>query len=145
MPPAMRRRRRDVEAGRGPFNDRPLSIARTSASRPASPSLALACRSIRPSFECESSLTHSSKEGRIDPQPFTTSVGRTASRRGRGGCAGTVTSSGGPVPAEAGGATGGAGARFWINDEIGPIPAFAWYAHFRWSLAHDRWGLDALG
>jgi hypothetical protein len=53
------------------FSEQPSSIARTSARRPANPSLALACRYTRPSFERESWQTHSLKGGPDrTPQPF---------------------------------------------------------------------------
>jgi len=45
------------------FNERPSSIAPTSARRPASPSFALACRDIRSSFEQVFGETHSLKGG----------------------------------------------------------------------------------
>jgi hypothetical protein len=63
------------------LNEQPSSTARTSAIRPANPSLALACRYIRALLWAWSpGRPTASKEGRIEPQPFTTSVGRTARR-----------------------------------------------------------------
>ena len=60
-------------------SEQPSSTARTSATRPASPSLALDVQQHpSPPLSVSPGRPTASKEGRIEPQPFTTSVGRTA-------------------------------------------------------------------
>src|SRR6516225_8157544 len=82
MPPPVRRRRRDAEGGRGRLQRQPL-LDRAHQREPASQSELGVSVQIhpRPPLSVSPGRPTASKEGRITPQPFTTSVGRTAKYR----------------------------------------------------------------
>src|SRR4051812_30644973 len=81
MPPAMRRRRRDAEGGRGRLQRKTI-LDRADEREPTSQSeLGVSVQIHPPSFERESGKTHSLEGGPDRPQPFTTSVGSSTSGR----------------------------------------------------------------
>src|SRR5712691_10765304 len=81
MPPAMRRRRRNVEGDRGRLQ-RLAVLDRPHQGETASQSELGVSVQIhpRPPLSVSPGRPTASKEGRITPQPFTTSVGRTTSQ-----------------------------------------------------------------
>src|SRR5207248_6807703 len=80
MPPAVRRRRGDAEGGRGGLQ-RATLIDRAHQREAASQSELGVSVQIhpRPPLSVSPGRPTASKEGRIEPQPFTTSIGGTAS------------------------------------------------------------------
>src|SRR5262245_50151953 len=81
MPPAVRRRRRDAEGGRGRLQRKPL-LDRAHEREPPSQSELGVSVQIHPCppLSVSPGRPTTSKEGRIEPQPFTTSIGGTASQ-----------------------------------------------------------------
>src|SRR5213592_2031368 len=79
----MRRRRRDIEGGRGRLQRRTI-LDRSHQREPAGQSELGVSVQIhpRPPLSVSPGRPTASKEGRIEPQPFTTSVGGTASAGG---------------------------------------------------------------
>src|SRR4051794_26776960 len=80
MPPAVRRRRRDAEGGRGRLQ-RKTVLDRAHQREPAGQSeLGVSVQQHpRPPLSVSPGRPTASKEGRIEPQPFTTYVGGTTS------------------------------------------------------------------
>src|SRR5919201_5318850 len=85
MPPKMRRRRRHAEGGRGRLQRKTL-LDRPHQRKPTGQSELRVSVQIhpRPPLSVSPGRPTASKEGRIEPQPFTTSVGGTASASGIG-------------------------------------------------------------
>jgi hypothetical protein len=75
----MRRRRRHTTLRAASRNDAPASTRNTNARRPAGPSFALPCTFIRASPAVSWQTT--AGEARMNPYPFTTSVGTSPSTR----------------------------------------------------------------
>src|SRR6516225_4098967 len=81
MPPPVRRRRRDAEGGRGRLQ-RQTRLDRAHQREPTSQSELGVSVQIhpRPPLSVSPGRPTASKEGRITPQPFTTSIGGTTSQ-----------------------------------------------------------------
>src|SRR5207245_646410 len=80
VPPAVRRRGRNAEGGRGRLQRHPLLDRLHQGETAGQSELGVSVQiHPRPPLSVGPGRPTASKEGRIEPQPFTTSVGRTAS------------------------------------------------------------------
>src|SRR5919201_4898299 len=92
VPPAMRRRRGDAEGGRGRLQRKTVLNRAHQRETTSQSELGVSVQKHpRPPLSVSPGRPTASKEGRIEPQPFTTSVGSTASysrcwSRSRGTC-----------------------------------------------------------
>src|SRR5262245_23424251 len=78
MPPAVRRRRRDAEGGRGRLQRKPLLDPAHEREPPSQSELGVSVQIHPcPPLSVSPGRPTTSKEGRIEPQPFTTSIGGT--------------------------------------------------------------------
>src|SRR4051812_34028790 len=83
MPPAMRRRRRDTEGGRGRLQRTTLLDRAHQRDTTSQSELGVSVQQHpSPPLSVSPGRPTASKEGRIEPQPFTTSIGGTTNAGG---------------------------------------------------------------